>query len=300
MARIVITGATGVVGTALAKYARDKGDEIVAICRPDSKRLSALAKIQAVRIVECDLENAKNVENEIGRADYFFHLGWRGSVDGRQDVLLQNSNVAMTLDMVNFAASLSCTAFVYMGSQAEYGRIDEVITPQSPVNPDTCYGIAKYAAGCFSRELCGQLGIKHIWARLFSVFGENDWGGSFVNYLIEKLSKNEKPHLTKCDQLWNYIYSKDLAHILYSLTLSGRISEIYCIGSKQSRTLREYAEDIKCVVNYQMELGYGDIPYKDNQIMKMIPDVSKLITDIGVFEETPFKEAILEIVNGRN
>jgi nucleoside-diphosphate-sugar epimerase len=194
--------------------------------------------------------------------------------------------------MVNAANTLGCKVFLGTGSQAEYGSVDAIITPDLAVNPNTCYGAAKFAAGYLSRALCRQKGITHIWARLFSVFGENDRNGSFVNYLIETLMKNKNPSLTRCYQIWNYMYSKDLAYILYSLARRGRDGETYCVGSKNSRSLREYGEDIRNVVNPGMELGFGDIPYKENQVMKMMPDVSKLIRDIGDFKETPFDEAI--------
>ena len=60
---------------------------------------------------------------------------------------LQNNNVKYALQAVKAAKELGCTRFVGAGSQAEYGRVEGTLTPDTPAFPENGYGIAKLCAG---------------------------------------------------------------------------------------------------------------------------------------------------------
>lgn len=88
--------------------------------------------------------------------------------------------------------------------EAEYGRVSDRISPSTPTNPDTAYGIAKYTAGKLSKVLCQDLNMKHIWARIFSVYGPFDNDDTMIMYAIKKFINYERPQFTKSEQLWDY------------------------------------------------------------------------------------------------
>ena len=86
-----------------------------------------------------------------GDFDYFYHLAWDGtSKKLRGDVLIHESNILHTLMAVSAAHKLGCAAFVGAGSQAEYGRVGDVISPDTCTNPEYAYAIAKLAAARLS------------------------------------------------------------------------------------------------------------------------------------------------------
>lgn len=105
--------------------------------------------------------------------------------------ILQEPNIKYTLDAVNLAKRLGCRKFIGAGSQAEYGKVDTVITPDTPVNPLTAYGMAKYSAGILSGKLCKQLELIHIWTMIFSVYGCYDREGTMINYAMDRFLKGE-------------------------------------------------------------------------------------------------------------
>lgn len=80
--RIVITGATGFIGSNLARLFLEKGTEVVVLVRPGSVHMEALPSHERLRIVPCALEHVldyvKEHKEEIGPAEGFFHLAWGG------------------------------------------------------------------------------------------------------------------------------------------------------------------------------------------------------------------------------
>ena len=111
--------------------------------------------------------------------------------------------------------------------------------PDTPAFPENGYGMAKLCAGQMSRELCAKLGIRHIWARILSVYGPCDGAKTMVMSSIRQLLAGESPAFTKGEQQWDYLYAKDAGRALYLLGEKGRAGSIYCLGSGQKRPLRE-------------------------------------------------------------
>lgn len=294
MKKIVLTGATSMIGVALIKECIKNGVQVLAIVRSNSHNIMRIPKSELVDIVECDLENLRELKLFKGKYDVFYHLAWDfTSRKYRNEPYRQNRNVNYTLDAVNLAHNLGCHIFIGAGSQAEYGRIDEnVISPDTPINPDIAYGVAKYSAGKLSGLLCGNLGIKHIWTRIFSVYGPCDNDNTMVMYAIKKLLAKEKPSFTKSEQLWDYIYCEDAAQSLYLLGTKGKDKSIYCIGSGTVYPLYDYIYIIRDSINKNLSVGIGDIKYSENQVMHLCADITNLTEDTGFKPKYSFDEGI--------
>lgn len=188
---VIITGPTGAVGIALINECIKNGISVTAVCRKSSKRIDHLPKSQLVKVVECNLDELLTLEKVL-RHDYdvFYHFGWDGTYgESRQDLYLQNSNVKYTLDAVNLAKFLNCRVFIGAGSQSEFGHIDGILHPYAPCNPDNGYGIAKLQACQMSRLLCNNLGMRHEWCRIVSLFGPFDGEYTLISSLIASLKK---------------------------------------------------------------------------------------------------------------
>ena len=65
------------------------------------------------------------------------------------------------------------------------------------------------------KTTCNNLGMRHEWCRIVSLFGPFDGEYTLISSLIASLKKGEKFKTTKCDQIWDYIYSKDAARAFY-------------------------------------------------------------------------------------
>ncbi len=315
MKRAIVTGATGMIGTALTKELLKSGYEVVCLIRPDSGRLCRFEDVMSrfmrqenlqekLHIVPLSLSDfgkdeavyaINNAFCEPDAADVFFHLGWEGTFgDSRNDAKLQKKNVANTLDAVWLAYKAGASTFVGAGSQAEYGRVEEDVKLSAylPTHPENEYGRGKLRAGIDSRAICKSLGMRHIWARILSVYGPGDGENTMVMSGIISLLKGERPKYTKGEQLWDYLYAEDAARALVAMAERGVDGRIYPLGSGSVRELREYIEIIRDTVNPDVEIGIGELPYNEGQVMYLCADISELTDDTGFVPQVSFEEGI--------
>lgn len=303
MNRVVISGATGAIGMALIHKCIQESTEALVIIREDSRRRNRIPVHSLISVLECSLEDMKNIPDEqilkLGRKyDVFYHFAWSGPYgDSRNDMRLQNKNVEYTLDAVELAERLGCHTFIGAGSQAEYGRVDGYLNSQVPTNPENGYGIAKLCAGQMSRLRCHQLGMKHIWTRILSVYGPYDADYTMVMSTIYQLLDGKVPKFTKAEQRWDYIYSSDVARAMYLLGEKGIDGKIYCIGSGSVRVLSEYIFMIRDAVDHTLPLEIGALPYAPFQVMKLCADIEELRKDTGFLPQVSFEEGIKDTVD---
>ena len=312
--RVVITGATGAIGHALIAECIKQNIEVLAICHRGSKRAGMLVDevgrmLQSKRIgLDCELPDRLIKIEYLNLDEYatglpsmpydiFFHMAWSGTTGAsRNDEALQQQNAVYSLDAVRLAKMLGCHTFVFAGSQAEYGRVEGKLTADTPTYPENEYGKYKLQAGETTRALCESLSIKHIWARILSVYGPYDSKTSMIMSAISKLRNGEIAEFTKGEQLWDYLYSADAANALLLAAMKGKHGRIYPIGSGSVRALSEYIQILKNQIDPHAQIELGAVPYAPKQVMYLCADISQLKQDTGFEPKTEFEDGIREIL----
>ncbi|MDD7416114.1 MAG: NAD(P)-dependent oxidoreductase [Spirochaetales bacterium] len=292
MKKILLTGATGMIGSAIIREAIKQNYEITCLVRKDSSRIKNIPNSPQVKIVDCNITDYSSLVLD-DKYDVLIHLAWdKTSVSGRDDVDCQLKNIQYTLDAVRLAKRCGCSVFIGAGSQAEYGVQSVPLTPTLPVNPESGYGIAKYTAGKLSGLLCKQLGLRFNWMRILSVFGPNDGANTLISYCIRELKDGRTPELTKCEQTWDYLYCDDAARAFLAVAEKGIDGKVYPLGTGHGRQLSEYIEDIRDYINPKIKLGFGKKEYYHHQPMYLVADVSELEKDTGWKVEVEFLTGI--------
>ncbi|MCI2047550.1 MAG: NAD(P)-dependent oxidoreductase [Faecalibacterium sp.] len=294
----VITGPTGAIGRALCSLLAAKGVTVYAVCRPGSPRAAALPQSEWVHPVVCDMAALDTLKTLLpGGADAFFHFAWAHTIGpGRDDMPAQIENIRCTLAAVDAAAALGCQVFVGSGSQAEYGRVEGKLRPDTPCSPENGYGMAKLCAGQMSRVACQKQGIAHVWARVLSVYGPGDGAATMISSAIRALLEKKVPALTKGEQRWDYLYAGDAARAFWAMAARGKDGAVYPVGSGQARPLREYIETLRDAIDPALPLGFGQVPYGPRQVMHLEADLCALTADTGFVPETPFAEGIRKTI----
>ena len=294
-----MTGPTGAIGVALIEQCINENIEVYALCRKDSRRISNIPQSPLVHIIFCDLQEMSEFnDDQIKGADVFYHFGWAATIGaGRNDMPLQIQNIQYTIDAVHLAKRLGCSVFVGAGSQAEYGRVEGKLNAEVPTFPENGYGMAKLCAGQMSRVECEKLGLKHIWTRILSIYGPYDGDATMITSTIKKLLNGQIPELTKGEQMWDYMYSKDVAKAFVALGDRGVHGKIYCLGSGQVRPLKEYIEILRDKIDVKAKLGFGEIPYAPKQVMYLCADISDLQNDTGFTPQISFEKGIQETID---
>lgn len=297
--RLAVTGATGAIGLALLDLCIRQGIEVYAVVNPASGRIQRLPEHELVHIVPCDMYCLERLGELIpSSVDAFCHLAWASTTgQGRNNTEAQWRNIGAALDAVNVAAALGSKVFVGAGSQAEYGRVSGKLSPDTPAFPENAYGSAKLCAGQLTRIRCEQLGLRHVWARILSVYGPGDGENTMVMSVIRQLLEGKVPELTKGEQMWDYLYSRDAAQALLLLGEKGKHGRIYCLGSGSVQPLREYVKTIRDIAAPGRNLEFGSIPYGENQVMYLCADLRELQGDTGFVPEYAFEEGIKETLS---
>ncbi len=294
--RVAVTGPTGSIGSELVEELIAEGNEVIAIVRPGSARIKNIPTSDAVKIVECDISDYKSLFGQ-DNCDLFYHLAWAGTtVDSRNNPISQADNTLFSLDAVSLAKDWGSRKFIGAGSQAEYGPHNRPLSISTPINPISAYGSAKATACRLCGAYCKSNGLEFNWTRVLSTYGKNDADGTLIKYVIRTLVNGGTPKLTKCEQMWDYIYSRDCAKALISVGQKGVDGKAYPVGNGSARRLSEYVEDIKALIDPDLPIDYGAIDYYPDQPMMLCADISELTADTGFKPETVFKDGIRQIV----
>lgn len=294
---VIITGASGPLGSMLVRECLSHHVSVLAVIRPNSKNRENLPKHPLLSIKECDIMEIDQLEVK-PHYDVCFHLAWSHTGDGgRDNPMLQYQNIEATLKTAEWAKKMGCSIFIGSGSQAEYGLINRKVDETTPERPVTMYGVCKLAAGKLTMEYCKQQGMRCNWVRIFGVYGpyENDY--IFTSYLIRTLLAGKEPLLTPSEQIWDYLYCEDAVHALWLIAEKARESGVYCLGSGDVKTVQEYACIIRDQINPSQKIGFGKKPYAPNQIMHLEADITKLKTDVAFKPHYSFQEGIQKTID---
>lgn len=299
MKKIAVTGATSMIGAALIKICIERNVEVLAIVRKSSNRLSRLPQSKLLHILECNLEDLESVSEMPYGYDVFYHLAWAyTSKDQRDNPILQEANIKTTLDAVRLAKRLGCKKFIGAGSQAEYGSSHEMICADTKPEPCTAYGIAKYSANMLSRKLCEQLGLLHIWGRIFSVYGCNDNDGTMLSYAVDQFLKGQPARFSSARQIWNYLYEDDAGMMFYLLGTKEVEPGIYCIAAEESRPLRLFIEEMAELFGEEAKCEFAP-DHAETELTELRVDIEKTISAVNYHPRISFREGISRVMDSR-
>mgnify|MGYP004444523869 CR=1 FL=1 len=299
MKRAIIAGATGAIGTALINNLIEHGIEVLVLVRPESSRRNNIPESKYVCVMECGMKDYASTMNTTGKEyDVFYHFAWAGaSGPGRNDMYLQTDNIKYALDAVGMAKRFGCKKFIGAGSQAEYGRFEGLLKPDTPTFPEMGYGYAKLCAGLMTRDYANQIGLEHVWVRILSVYGPNDGSQSMVMSTINKLLNGDIPQFTKGEQMWDYLHSSDAAEAFRLIADKGISNKVYVLGNGRAFPLAQYIKSIRDIVNPGCNIELGAIPYSPKQVMHLQADISELERDCSWKPVVEFEDGIRSILN---
>ena len=299
MKRIVVTGATSMIGSALIEECLRHDVEVYAVVRADSSKKDRLPGDKRVHLVNGSLEDLSMLPDRISeKCDTFYHIAWGNTGENRnRSSELQSRNITYTLEAVKAAEKLGCRRFIGAGSQAEYGPKDlERISPDSPVNPTTPYGASKLASGHLASMLCKELGMECIWPRIFSVYGIYEKETTMIASGLRKMLAGIPTEFTPAMQRWDYLYSKDAGRAYYLIGEKGRDGAIYCVGSGKARPLKDYIMKMAELTGTS-DPGIGARPYPTGAVMNLCADTESLQRDTGFVPEYSFEKGIKETID---
>ena len=247
--RVVVTGATGFIGSHLVRRLESLGAQVHAVSRrpPDDGRLWHTA----------DLGDA-DVTGELVRTtrpDVVFHLA--SAVTGIRDVNLVlptlQSNLSSTVNLLT-AVTGTDTRVVLAGSIEEPREADPV--PPSP------YAAAKWAATGYARMFHGLWDVQVVVLRVAMVYGPNQPDtDKLLPYVTLSLLREQQPRVSSGRRLVDWVYVDDVvdAFVLAAQAddVAGRVVDI---GSGTQISIRDTVEMVARRIGSPARPLFGAVP----------------------------------------
>ncbi len=298
--KIFLTGSSGFVGSFFLRNLISSGKyEISILLRNPQEAWRIKDLLSKVHVVEGSLDCLDLIESELlsqKNYDAFVHLAWSGVLGRDRNNPSQWHNVKSTIELVELANRLKVNSFIGLGSQAEYGPCQYKIDELALTKPTTLYGVSKLSAQLLSERLCKEYGIRYAWIRLFSSFGPTDNSEWLIPYLVKSLMASESPKLTPAEQMWDYVYVEDVATAIKSVLDTNGARGIFNLGSGNVYKLRSIIEKIRDLIDPKLELNFGGLEYRSDQVMFLQADISKLTNATGWLPKSNIDLAIKETV----
>lgn len=282
--RCFVTGANGFVGAYVLARLLEDGHEVSALVRQTSD-LSRIRHLSSrLDFVTGDLADPPSYKEGLVAAapEVVIHLAWSGVTGSRRnddDQVL--GNVRASLDLFQIVRDAGCGVWVGLGSQADYGAHETILTEATPTTPDTAYGVAKLSVGLLTGKLAELAGMRHVWLRLLSTYGPMDDERHMITMVIRRLLRGERPQLTFGEQLWDYLYVEDAADAICRVAVDPRVCGIYNLCSGEGHTVRSVVERIGDLIDPALPLGFGEVAYRPDQVMHLLGSADKLRAATG-------------------
>jgi nucleoside-diphosphate-sugar epimerase len=297
--RLLLTGATGFLGSAvLRRLLADESHAIAVLIRPRSDCWRIADLMSRVTPIEGTMETLAAAAPAIARfgPEGVVHLAWAGVSNRARNDPEQTNNLHNSLKLLRLSHRAGARHWLGLGSQAEYGPHAGPIREDAITRPTTLYGVTKLCCCLLTERLCAGWGLRFVWLRLFSAYGPGDHPAWMLPSLITGLLRGERPALTAGEQRWDYIYVTDAAEAVYQAAVSPKAAGVYNLGSGQVRTIRHIAERIREQIDPNLPLGFGEVPYRPDQVMHLQANIERLRQDLGWFPRVPLDLGLKQTV----
>jgi UDP-glucose 4-epimerase len=261
--RLVVTGATGFIGSRLVDHALERGIDVVALVRdPD-----AMSHRERAGLTVWPWQFGAALP-DIGGADAICHLAAviPGDFnDPAQAAPCFETNVMGAMGLASQAADQGIAQFVYFSSGQIYSAGQEVATEGSPTYPShraTYYLTSKLAGELCVQALSRTKPLKVTVLRLASVYGPGMHGKGMLPNYIERLSENQS--VTVMD---GGAYCVDFVHVddvvaAACAAIEARAEGVFNVGTGNARTALEAARIVAATIGADQGLievqGSGD------------------------------------------
>lgn len=289
--RILITGATGFVGTTLIPYLFDKGfHDLCLMIRKESKANDLFGKYGLSLISTTD-DNWETQVTEYN-PDVVLHMAayFTGRHDSDNINRLINSNITLTSLLLEAVHKTDCQHFINIGTFSEFRNGDGIYAPNN------FYSATKSAV----RPIIAyyQSISKWNWINVvvYSPYGRHNNYKKVIDYMADAMGAKEPIAFTKGEQCLDFIHVDDMADFFY--TLLNKLSDLkesyyqFHLGTGEGHTLREVGKLMEEEWNEPLNGNWGDRDYSEQDIMHAVAPIEKNIQYLNWRSKISMREGI--------
>lgn len=299
--KVLITGANGFLGSHIVERMVKQNADLSIIVRESSDLWRIEGFIKDLNIFSGDLRDSSRLNEFIRKTkpEIIFHMAAYG-VDSKQKDIFDavNINLIGTINMLSAIGKIGCKRFINIGTSMQYGNKEGMIDENMSYSPNNIYGSTKAAATIIAHQLAGDMNIKIATIIPFGVFGEKEGSHKFFPHVILSILKNKEVLLTSCEQYRDYCYVENIIDGFLMAAESQHVkNDIYNIGNGITKPLKHYVDLIKKEIGGDAKIIYGILEHRKNDLWNPLPNVDKIINNIGWQPEIPIEEGIKKTVD---
>lgn len=237
--RVLVTGATGFVGSAVVRRLLADGHEVEALVRDAGRARTMLGDGPVLR--EGDMLVPESYASLVGAVDAVVHaamLSVPGRLTARRAERLFEADRLMTSTLANECVRHQ-RRLVYTGGCFDWGdHGDEWIDETTPLTPSPLgVGHARMAHELDQRHRVDGLDVVRLSPGF--VYGA---GGLFASAFVEQAEKNRLRCLGKGDNWWSCVHVDDLAGAYLAALTRARPGTAYAVVDDEPMRLRELTD----------------------------------------------------------
>jgi len=148
-----------------------------------------------------------------------------------------------------------------------------------------------------TRAMSAVMDMRWVWLRVFSLYGPADEPSWMLPSLIQQLLKREVPALTAGTQMWDYLYVEEAAEAVARVMETPSAQGLFNLGSGQARPLKQIVKAVRDVIDPSLSLGFGEVPFRSDQVMHLEADISRLQNAVAWSPRTELTAGLRETID---
>jgi dTDP-glucose 4,6-dehydratase len=303
MARIVVTGAAGFIGSHLCEALLDRGDAVVAI---DNLRTGDLANIRHLRDREFEFlrhDVTRYIDVE-GPVDFVLHFASPASPIDYLELPIQTLKVGSlgTHNALGLAKAknakflLASTSEVY-GDPLEHPQTESYWGNVNPIGPRGVYDEAKRFAEAMTLAYHRYHGLDTRIVRIFNTYGPRMRlrdGRAVPAFMSQALRGEDVTIFGDGSQTRSFCYISDLVAGILKL-MAAATNDPVNIGNPHEVTIEEIATTIVRLTGSKSRLVHRELPVDDPRQRR--PDITRARTLLGWEPRVSLEDGLLSAVD---
>lgn len=293
--KVLVTGATGFVGSNLIKELVAKKCEVTAI---GSKTECSIPNVKKVLYMHLDGIDWGHVAGH----DILFHQAANNDTLDQDGVEMYKANVAAPIKLFKAAMDGGCRKFIYASSTAVYGDSPapyvEDVTKLNPLNE---YAKSKAEFDSFAMKFAKEHNVQVVGLRYCNIYGPGEHHkkrrASMIHQLIEMMKNNIQPELFEPgDQKRDWVYVKDIVRANI-MSAQSNCTGIFNVGSGCAVTFNKLIELINKNLQKKICPKYIECPFKETYQSYTECNIEKAYSSFGWRPKYNIERGIAELIN---